>query len=77
LSVCNWQQDLKSGYAAAEGNDTWAIAIDPIESVPPSIFRDISRTLDARPSQDRIVRMPWVRPMITSHLMQYPRFRDA
>jgi len=72
LSVCNWKQDLKSGYAAAEGNDTWAIAIDPTERVPGSLFRDIGRTLDSRPSQDRIVRMPWVHPRITTHLIQHP-----
>jgi hypothetical protein len=72
LSVCNWQQELKSGYAAAEGNDKWAIAIDPTEQVPASMFRDIDLTLNSHPSHDRIVRMPWVRPAISPHLLQHP-----
>ena len=71
LSICNWQQELKSGYAAAEGNDTWAIAIDPTEQVPASMFGDIDLTLNSRPSHDRIVRMPWVRPAISPHFLQH------
>lgn len=68
LSVCERPQEIALGYAAAEEDHTWSISIDAIESIPPTMFSDISRRLNSSFPRDQIIRLPWAQPRITAHL---------
>ena len=72
LSVCSWQQDLKSGFAAAEEDGVWAVTIDPTKHVPASLFRDIALLVSAHSSPVRIIRLPHLHLRISQHQVQHP-----
>jgi len=57
LSLCRWNQDFKAALSVADREDAWVLVIDPAERVPESIFRDIGKRMETRPS-NRIFRLP-------------------